>query len=133
VLEEIFAPAGPRTQPITFAANAGAPLLLLTGADDISVYPANGTRLAARVRETGGQATTIVYPGIGHIGSSAPFPHRCAFWRPCGRMPAGLWAWSPRRECNGLKYRGKINHGCEDADARVEPGHDDRGVFDAKM
>jgi hypothetical protein len=33
---------------------------------------------------------------------------------------------SPRK---GLKYRGKINHECEDADARVEP----EGVFDAKM
>jgi len=37
VLEQIFAPVGPRTQPITFAANASAPLLLLAGADDTTV------------------------------------------------------------------------------------------------
>lgn len=82
VLEEIFAPAGPRTQPITFAANAGAPLLLLSGADDTTVYPANGTRLAARVRETGGQATTIVYPGVGHIGLIGAFSTPLRFLAP---------------------------------------------------
>ena len=68
VLEEIFAPVGPRTQPITFAANARAPMLLVAGASDTTVYPANSLRLAARVRETGGQATTIIYPDLGHIG-----------------------------------------------------------------
>jgi acetyl esterase/lipase len=73
VLQAIFAPAGPRTQPITFAANAGAPLLLLTGADDHTVYPANSERLAARVRETGGRAETIVYPAIGHVAAVGAF------------------------------------------------------------
>ncbi len=67
-LEQIFAPVGPSTQPITFAAHAKAPLLLLTGADDTTVYPANSTRLAERVREAGGQAQVTIYPGIGHIG-----------------------------------------------------------------
>ena len=67
-LEQIFAPVGPNTQPITFAAHASAPLLLLTGADDTTVYPANSTRLAERVRGAGGQADVTIYPGIGHIG-----------------------------------------------------------------
>jgi len=72
-LEQIFAPGGPLTQPITFAANAKAPLLLLTGADDTRVNPGNSVRLAARVRETGGEATAIVYPGAGHVGLIASF------------------------------------------------------------
>jgi acetyl esterase/lipase len=82
VLEEIFAPVGPRTQPITFAANAGAPLLLVSGADDRTVRPANSTRLAARVRETGGHAETMVYPGIGHVGALAAFATPLRFLAP---------------------------------------------------
>jgi acetyl esterase/lipase len=82
VLEAIFAPVGPRTQPITFAANATAPLLLLTGADDTTVYPANSLRLAARVRETGGEASTIVYPGIGHITLIGAFATPLRFLAP---------------------------------------------------
>jgi len=82
VLEEIFAPVGPRTQPITFAANASAPLLLATGASDTTVYPANSQRLAAKVRETGGRAGTIVYPGIGHIGLLAAFAAPLRFLAP---------------------------------------------------
>jgi acetyl esterase/lipase len=82
VLQEIFAPAGPRTQPITFAANAGAPLLLLTGAADHTVYPANTERLAARVRETGGTAETIVYPAIGHVAAVGAFAAPLRFLAP---------------------------------------------------
>jgi acetyl esterase/lipase len=82
VLEQIFAPVGPRTQPITFAANATAPLLLLTGADDTTVYPGNSERLAARVRETGGQATSISYPGIGHVGLLGAFAAPLRFLAP---------------------------------------------------
>jgi acetyl esterase/lipase len=82
VLEEIFAPVGPRTQPITFAANARAPMLLAAGADDTTVYPANSLRLAARVRETGGQATTIIYPGLGHVGLAAAMAPGLRFLAP---------------------------------------------------
>lgn len=85
VLEQIFAPVGPRTQPITFAANASAPLLLLAGADDTTVYPANSQRLAARVRETGGRADTIVYPGIGHVTLMAAFALPLRFLAPVRR------------------------------------------------
>jgi acetyl esterase/lipase len=82
VLEQIFAPVGPRTQPITFAANARAPLLLLAGAEDTTVRPANSTRLAERVRETGGQANTIIYPGIGHVGLLGAFAAPLRFLAP---------------------------------------------------
>jgi fermentation-respiration switch protein FrsA (DUF1100 family) len=82
VLEQIFAPVGPRTQPITFAANARAPLLLIAGASDTTVYPANSTRLAARVREAGGTAETIVYPGIGHVALAAGLAPSLGFLAP---------------------------------------------------
>ncbi len=81
-LERIFAPVGPRTQPITFAAHARAPLLLAAGADDTTVYPANTTRLAARVRQFGGQVTTIIYPGIGHVGLVAALSSPLGFLAP---------------------------------------------------
>lgn len=68
VLEKIFAPVGPRTQPVTFAANAAAPLLLLTGGGDDTVLPRNSERLAGRVKEAGGRADVAIYPGVGHIG-----------------------------------------------------------------
>jgi acetyl esterase/lipase len=94
VLERIFAPdgapvgapvgapAGPRTQPITFAANARAPLLLIAGESDTTVRPANSTRLAARVREAGGNASTILYPGVGHIGLVAALAPTLRFLAP---------------------------------------------------
>jgi acetyl esterase/lipase len=82
VLEEIFAPVGPRTQPITYAANASAPMLLLTGATDTTVYPGNSERLAAKVREAGGRADVIVYPGIGHIAPAAAFAAPLRFLAP---------------------------------------------------
>ena len=82
VLEQIFAPVGPRTQPISFAANARAPLLLIAGASDTTVYPANSTRLAARVGEAGGEASTIIYPGIGHVGLLAGLAPSLRFLAP---------------------------------------------------
>lgn len=66
VLQEIFGAAGPDTQPISFAPNAAAPLLLLTGDADRTVEPANSQRLAAQVRAAGRKAETIIYPGLGH-------------------------------------------------------------------
>jgi acetyl esterase/lipase len=68
VLRAIFrSPEGlARTQPITFARGDAAPMLLLTGARDDTVYPRNTARLSARIRERGGWVETIVYPGIGH-------------------------------------------------------------------
>jgi acetyl esterase/lipase len=82
VLEQIFAPAGPDTQPITFAANASAPLLLLTGADDTTVFPVNSQRLAAKVRATGGHADSVVYPGISHVPLIGAFAAPLRFLAP---------------------------------------------------
>lgn len=56
------------TQPITYACNSHAPLLLLYGADDTTVKPGNSVRLAERIKSCGGQVTARAYPGIGHIG-----------------------------------------------------------------
>lgn len=55
------------TQPITYACNPHAPLLLLYGEADKTVMPGNSTRLAARIRSCGGQVSTQAYPGLGHI------------------------------------------------------------------
>lgn len=56
------------TQPINYACNPHAPLLLLYGEDDKTVMPGNSVRLAERIRSCGGQVSTQAYPGIGHIG-----------------------------------------------------------------
>jgi acetyl esterase/lipase len=96
VLERIFAPVGPRTQPISFAANASAPLLLASGADDRTVDPANSTRLAARVRGSGGQARVIVYPGIRHTTLLGAFAAPLRFLAPVRQdVCAFLNQWSP--------------------------------------
>ncbi len=58
----------PATQPVNFADGHNPPLLLLHGQSDTTVYLRNSTALAARVRASGGSATLITYPGIGHIG-----------------------------------------------------------------
>jgi len=59
------------TQPITFA-RAGAPrALLLHGADDRTVLPANSERLAAALEREGSAAEVRIYHGIGHIEIAA--------------------------------------------------------------
>jgi acetyl esterase/lipase len=61
-------PAGwPGTYPATHVDGTEPPLLLLHGADDGTVSPGSSLRLAARVRERGGCARAIVYPGVGHV------------------------------------------------------------------
>jgi acetyl esterase/lipase len=67
-LEAIFAPAGDLrlSQPITFARGDAAPMLLVTGSADDTVYPRNTRNLAAAVRQVGGQVQTKIYPGVGH-------------------------------------------------------------------
>ena len=96
VQEQIFAPVGPRTQPITFAAHAERPLLLVTGANDTTVYPRNSLRLAEQVTLGGGRASIpIVYPRtsamlalIGALASSAPISRAGA-----GTTYAGFLDW----------------------------------------
>ena len=82
VLEKIFAPVGPRTQPIAFASGAIAPMLLATGAEDTTVLPGNSIRLGEQVRAAGGLAETIVYQGIGHVQVAAALAAPVRFLAP---------------------------------------------------
>ena len=67
-LRTIFGPADQlaRTQPINFVDGKAAPMLLLAGAKDTTVDPANTLRLAARIRAAGGSVQDRIYPGIQH-------------------------------------------------------------------
>lgn len=56
-----------QTQPIAYADGSAPPALLLTGARDRMVAPANTASLAARLRAKGATVDTRVYPEIGHI------------------------------------------------------------------
>jgi acetyl esterase/lipase len=68
-LRAIFGPgpAGPDTQPITYADGGNPPMLLLAGTADTTVRPANTQRLAARVAARGGSVESRLYPGINHV------------------------------------------------------------------
>ncbi|MCW8306372.1 alpha/beta hydrolase [Acidiphilium sp. PA] len=55
------------TQPIAHVDAEAPPCLLLTGAQDRLVAPANTASLAAALRAAGASVDTRVYPGIGHI------------------------------------------------------------------
>lgn len=72
------------TQPINFACNPHAPLLLLYGTADTTVRPGNSTRLAERVLACGGAVEIHGYPGIKHIGIIA------ALWSPTRRLAPTL-------------------------------------------
>lgn len=56
-----------QTQPLTFACNAQAPILLMHGDDDSTVYPVNSRELSSRVTACGGQVDYIEIPGKGHV------------------------------------------------------------------
>jgi acetyl esterase/lipase len=67
-LEQIFAVADlATTQPISFAAQAAPPTLLLHGAADRTVLPANSERLSAALQAAGNPARVQFYPDIGHV------------------------------------------------------------------
>ena len=55
-------------EPITFADAAAPPLLLVQGETDTTVRPQNAARLAARLRDAGGDVRTAFYPDTGHAG-----------------------------------------------------------------
>ncbi len=57
-----------QTQPINFADAGDPPALLLTGADDDTVDPANSETLARKLREAGVAAQVKRYPDVGHVG-----------------------------------------------------------------
>lgn len=66
----------PETQPITFVEGGEAPALLITGGRDTTVEPGNSTRLAARLKAAGSDASTVVRPLLGHLsilGTFVPF------------------------------------------------------------
>jgi len=76
-LIEIFGGADrPQTQPITFAHGRKPPALLVSGDTDKLVRPGNSTRLAERLRQSGNDATALLYRHFGHItllAAYAPF------------------------------------------------------------
>ena len=57
----------PKTYPRNYIDGTEPPLLLLHGADDKTVSPANSVTLAAHIRERGGCAKAVVYRGVGHV------------------------------------------------------------------
>jgi acetyl esterase/lipase len=56
----------PETQAVNWVSPASPPFLLITGADDRTVYPRNSERLSARLRENGVEARLVVIAGLGH-------------------------------------------------------------------
>ncbi len=54
-------------RPIKFVDGDEAPMLLLHGADDNTVFVYNTTNLSKAVREAGGSARHIIYPDVGHL------------------------------------------------------------------
>jgi acetyl esterase/lipase len=56
------------TQPVSYVSADAPPLLLLHGDADTTVRPRNTQRLATRMTEAGGDATTRLYPGMDHRG-----------------------------------------------------------------
>lgn len=83
-LKQVFGPgpAGPETQPISFAGGGDPPLLLLHGTDDGTVLPRNSQRLAAAVNAAGGQATVKLYDGVGHVRIVGALQYRLRFLAP---------------------------------------------------
>jgi acetyl esterase/lipase len=108
VLQAIFADAGPRTQPITFAANAHRPMLLATGDKDTTVLPQNSIRLAERVRDAGVRVETKIYPGIAHVGTIAAFARPLRFLAP---VRADVCAFLGLRQTVTAPRAGQIERG----------------------
>lgn len=54
-------------RPIAFVDGDEAPMLLLHGADDTTVFVSNTTKLAKAIGDAGGAARHIVYPDVGHL------------------------------------------------------------------
>lgn len=63
----------PTTYPASHIDGTEPPLLLLHGARDQTVHPQNSARLAARIRERGGCARSVIYPGVGHVSIVVAF------------------------------------------------------------
>ena len=55
-------------RPVVFVDGDEAPMLLLHGEDDDTVFASNTVDLSKTVREAGGSAQHIIYPEVGHLG-----------------------------------------------------------------
>ena len=55
-------------RPIVFVDGDEAPMLLLHGEDDDTVFALNTVNLSKAVRDAGGSARHIIYPDVGHLG-----------------------------------------------------------------
>ena len=83
ILQVIFGGANqPATQPISHVSPGAPAALLLTGARDATVDHTNSTRLAARLRAAGGEATVIHYRWPGHLGILGAFAPPLRFLAP---------------------------------------------------
>ena len=79
----------PVTQPISYAEGRKPPALLLTGDADETVKPGNSTRLAAKLRLGGNDATDRIYPHLGHLTIMAAFvPMLGSFLSPLADLDA---------------------------------------------
>jgi len=54
-------------RPIRFVDGDEAPMLLLHGEDDDTVFVSNTVKLSKAVRDAGGNARHIIYPDVGHL------------------------------------------------------------------
>lgn len=98
-LMTIFGPeeSRPATQPIAYVDGDAPPILLIAGLDDRTVQPGNSTRLAARIREAGGDVELLTYPNVGHIALVGALAKPLRAWAPVlddvtdfiARHPAG--------------------------------------------
>lgn len=75
ILKQVFGPeeTRPDTQPINHVDGAAPPIWLATGLRDAVVEPANTDRLAARIRDKGGEVEVRHYARLGHAMTLGSF------------------------------------------------------------
>lgn len=80
--EEVFAPFGAATQPVTFANHVAPPMLLMAGRRDRIVDPANTRSLAAHLVAAGGEVRSLLVRKASHADLVRAFA-----WPERGRAP----------------------------------------------
>lgn len=67
-LKTIFGPEDqrPATQPIAYVTGDAPPMLLMAGRNDTVVDPGNSERLAARIRQRGGDVQVVMFDKLSH-------------------------------------------------------------------
>ena len=70
---DMFGPPGeyPQSQPINFAREGAAPMLLVHGGADQTVWPKNSRNLAAALTAKGNSVQLKIYPLLGHADTVA--------------------------------------------------------------